>query len=120
MTGKLDPLGGTVRRLVAAFGKTVTLVRPDIIYDPNTGGTYSTETEFSVVVTPPREYSLERVDGTLIHAGDTSIGLPTKNAPVTPRESDKIRMDGNTWSIVQIEYLASGEEYAMYRLQLRK
>lgn len=120
MTGKLDKLGGTVKRLVSEFGKNATLIRPETVYDPNTGQTYTTDTEYSVIVTPPADYTLARIDGTLIEKGDTVVRMAANGLAVVPSKSDKVKMDGVIWSVFQAGHVYTGEKVGLYVLHLRK
>lgn len=108
--------------LVNQFGKTVTLRRtPKSVYDPETGtgGDDQILTDYSVKVTPPTDFMLKRVEGTLIGEGDQVISLPALNAPIVPnKDTDIVIIEDEEWKIRQIGNLWSGEQVAMYILHL--
>lgn len=114
--------------LTDKFGKTATLRRTlQTAYDPSTGlgGADLTPVDYTVKVTPPTDFMLSRVDGTLIKEGDQVVSLPALSLTVYPDQStDSVRLevDGATqeWNIRQIGRLWSGELVAMYILHLTK
>lgn len=121
MTGELDTeMRDLAVELINEFGKTVTLVRTEQHYVESEDEVVGNDTEHEIIVTPPQDFTTSRIDGTLIQSGDTVVDAAVQGAPVEPRSSDTIRMDGDVWSIVQLGRIASGERYALYRLHLRR
>jgi len=121
MTGGLDAdLRATAVELADELGKQITHVRITQSYDPTTGQTTETETTESVNAVPPQELDLSRVDGSLIQTGDTFVGLPAPSVSQVPSSNDSIRFDGDTWSVVRVQPIYSGEKVALYRVQLRE
>lgn len=126
MTGALDAeMRELASELASELGKTVTLERITETYDPSTGQTTQTVAKsVDWAVTPPEKYALDRIDGSLIHQGDLEIAVPLKGldlgTPPEPVEGDKVQMDGAQWKIVGIRPVASGDDYALRRLQLRQ
>ena len=122
MTGALDstfrPLAVDLAR---QFGKTVTLVRvTGSTFDPSTGQTTETTDETTFAAVPPQAFSFDRIDGSLVQSSDTLLGLPALSVPAAPTLEDKVKLDGHTWSIVQVQPTYSGELVALYQVQLRR
>lgn len=125
MTGALDTeMRQVAVDLIDEFGKALTIVREEQSYDPSTGQTITTTVEVSVNASPPRDYSLARIDGTLIQAGDTVVQVAAQGldlgTPDAPQPTDKVEIDGSRWGIVQIGKVYSGDLIALYTLHLRK
>ncbi len=121
MTGKLDKrMRSTAQRLIDDFGKPVTLRRTEATFDPSTGKTVETTQDFDVNGVL-EDYSENRVDGTLVKAGDLRLSIPARDLSVTPDiEKDTIRFGGDTWSIVNDGRVYSGEQVALHQLQIRR
>ena len=121
MTGALDseilPLA---KELADEFGKAVTLVSVSETFDPATGNTTTTETTHLVNAVPPQAFNKSRIDGSLIQAGDTVIGLPAQPLSDPPTTEDKLRFDGGTWTVVAVDPIYSGEQVALYNVQVRQ
>ena len=114
----------TAYRLTQSFGKDVTLRRiAKTTYDPSTGagGEDATPVDYIVKVTPPSDYMLTDVGGTLIESGDMVVSMPALNAPVEPDEdTDKVIVDKEVWNVKAVGRLWSGELVAMYNLLLTR
>lgn len=110
--------------LTNRFGKTIQLKRTlQNVYDPSAGvgGDDQIPNTYTVKVTPPKNFMLKRIDGTLIEEGDEIVSLPALNSPVVPdQETDVIIYGGEVWTIKQIGKLYGGELVAMYILHLTK
>lgn len=121
MPGALDQqMRALAVDLINEYGKTIKLTREITTFDPSTGQTVTTETDYSVVSTPPADFSRSRVDGTLIQQGDMYIEIAAQGLAIAPEDTDKVTIDGQVWSIVGISPVYSGELVTMYGLQLRK
>lgn len=125
MTGALDGrMRSLAQQLAGKYGKQVTLIRTLDSYDPKTGDVTQAQAETITNATPPKDYTISRIDGTLIQQGDTVIQVPAKDlklgTPAHPTKSDKVNLDGVVWGIVQVGSVYSGEQVAQYTLHLRK
>lgn len=124
MTGALDRLRGTAKRLTDKFGKSVTIVRETSTFNTSTGEETTTTTETTTNATPPADYTTARIQDTLIQQGDTVIQVPAKGLdlgdPAEPQQSDLVKIDDATWNIVQIGKVYSGELVAAFVLHLRR
>jgi len=121
MTGALDsemiPLAA---ELADDLGKAVTLVRVSETFDPATGNTTQTETTHLVNAVPPQAFSRTRIDGSLIQEGDTLVALPAQPLSNAPTTEDKLRFGGETWTVIAVDPIYSGEKVALYNLQVRQ
>lgn len=125
MTGALDTeMRDVAVELIDEFGKAITVIRESQTYDPATGQTVTTSTEVPVNAAPPRDFTLARIDGTLIQQGDTVVQVAAKGldlgTPDAPQATDKVEIDGTRWGIVQIGKVYSGDLIALYALHLRR
>lgn len=128
--GVLDgALGRVANTLIGKFGRPAVLLRPGSggRYDPDTGrvvgGTASVEIPCEVVF---QVYADSQVDGTVIRAGDRVAlvsrlrlqGSVAAHEPVP--QSDVLVEGGRTWQIVRLSGISSGEQEAVYSLQVRR
>jgi len=121
MPGALDAeMRQVASDLAGELGKTVTFLQVEEVFDPSTGTTTTNTTETELTAVPPQDFRFEQMDGTLIQSGDMMLGLPAVDVPVRPTTEHKVKMDGSTWSIVAVRPQASGEEIALYQLQVRR
>jgi hypothetical protein len=120
MTGKLDsimvPLADS---LITDFGKTATYKQVTSTFSASTGKTTSTETPSTVIVTPPAPYKQNRIDGTVVQTGDVTCNIAGQAISFTPQIGDRINLNSLDWQIVGVNPVFSGEQIALYKLQLR-
>jgi hypothetical protein len=121
MTGKLDTrMRSLAQRLVDTYGKAITLREfTGNTYDPSTGTntpSYTDHTATGVITS----FAERLVDGSSIKAGDLSIIVPSKNLTFEPSTEDKVTLNGQDWSVVNSSPEPSGEDFAAYRLQIRR
>lgn len=101
------------------FGLSVTHRRVTRTYDPATGKNTSTNSDTSVKVTPPAPYEQRRIDGTVIQLGDQRI-IQSSKSGIVPQSADIYIIGGQTWQVVAIFPMVSGEQTAAYEVQLRQ
>lgn len=72
-------------------------------------------------ITPPARYRRDLVDGETILASDLQTYLRSADLPftITPG-STVLRMDGETFEIVSVSSIYSGDDVVLYELQVRK
>ncbi len=123
MPGRLDTLGAVAQRLVNDFGKTMTLTR--VIRTPNraTGKTTTATTTETVVGTPPVPFAGEtqgerRFPGAVFKEGDLITELAALDQ-AKPSIGDRLLIDGDDFQIMAIGTTYSGENAALYPVQLR-
>lgn len=108
---------------IQTYGKSVSFVQHVASnYNIETGSeTQLGRRDYSVKVSPPEMFKAKDVDGDAIRFGDVRITVPALNLPFTFDEQMTIRVviDSQTWSIVRITPVYSGELVCVYDLQLR-
>lgn len=115
-----DTARAVAERLIGRFGKTVTIRRVIRGFDPATGKTTETTRDFTARVSPPERFREHLIDGTLVKAGDLQAQLAAKGAPVVPEPArDRIVIDGESYQVLRVDPVTSGEEAALYTLHLR-
>lgn len=109
--------------MLAEFGKQVTFrVYPEAVYDPETGkNTIGEPADYTVKAIPPYSYEAKYIDGDTVLAGDMQTGIAASGLEFTPKPSEtKVVIDSVEWSIVSVQPQYSGEQIAVYLIQLRK
>src|SRR5690606_18860064 len=114
-------------RLIAQFGKSITLIYPGAgpVYDPETGPTIeepSVEGETKAIV---EEYSAmlmltgqSSADG--IRRGDQKLTIAAHGLADPPTPEVTVRIDGLVYQVVQVDATYTGELVGLYTLQIRR
>lgn len=110
-TGDGSPLVATLLR--PAAGGTPDYSQP---IGAQAGGA-NAEHACTVVIS---NYTARDRDGTNIQAGDVKLLVSTEGLTVVPKNSDKIRVSGQTYSIVDVTELAPGGVAVMWTVQARR
>ena len=126
MTGALDSLArGLASSLLGQYGKAMTLTRTVAgAYDPATGTT-GAPTVTAVAVNGYLDgFSLQGY-GTafkegLIQDGDQKASIPALGLSFDPAPGDTLTIDGWPWTVIKAQPTWSGEQVAMWDLQVRK
>ena len=110
-----------VAGIVDRYGKVAVISVPGTVtYNPATGAaTDSGGTTYEVKVSPPESYNARFVDGDLIRRQDTHCLLASKDLEFVPTPGIEVSFDGQTFEVVSVESLYSGELVCAYDLQLR-
>lgn len=109
--------------MIEELGKTVEIkTYPGQQYDPTTGeATKGDYVRYVKKVIPPYPYDEKYIDGDLIKAGDLQTGIAGSGLGFTPEPGlTEIYIDTLRWSIVSMKPIYSGEQIAMFLLQLRR
>jgi hypothetical protein len=115
---------GTTLTNLFGFTATYTSVVDGGI-DTSTGLPSLSETPQSLIVTPPAEYTVEATDGTVVQIHDmfTLIAgeawdeaFPT----IQPQIGDKMTINNQEYAVVNPNPVYSGEQIAVYKIQLRR
>ena len=119
LDNKLLPL---IKRLIQKYGKTLTVKRfGSLAHDAATLSiTEGAATTYSVKSTPPEPYNDRLVDGDRIMEGDTKTYLHAKDLSFEPTTDDEVVIDSETWKIMSVANLYTGDQVGAYALQLRK
>ena len=119
--GEIQTFGRSIV-FINKFGKIAVFgLPPAEVYDPDTGGvTSGVLVEYRQKVSPPADYANKLVDGDLIKIGDTMVLLPGKDLTFVPIIGSSVTMDSLVWKIITSKPIFSGEQVAVYELQLRR
>jgi len=124
MTGALDSTAlNTASRLMAKFGKAMTLTRRPGTYDPTTGMVSDTAPQ---VVTlnglPDSTYrKLGQTYGSeLIQSGDLDVLVAAKGLTLTPAPGDELSWGPEIYKVQLVKPTYSGEQVATYNLLVRR
>jgi hypothetical protein len=122
MPGKLDSvMVPLAKKLVGDFGHTVTYKAITKTFAPGTGVTTNTTTSYTgVVITPPEPYKQNRINETTIKTGDVMTSVSQSAISFTPQIGDAVTLNGADWEVVAVNWVYSGEQVALYELQLRR
>lgn len=116
-------LMSTAYSLIYRRGKTVVFkTYPAAVYDPTTGETtLGNSVDYTHKIIPPYPYSDKYINGDTIRAGDIQTGIAALGLLFVPDPSaTKVVIDTIEWSIVNMQPVYSGEQIALYMLQLRR
>ena len=117
---KIVPL---VLKKINQFGKAITLTAKTVSsYTVATGVVVSSAVNYSIKAVEGM-YSERQIDGNIIKSGDKQIFIAASGLAVTPQKSDKgysITMAGESWQIEAVKPVSSGDDIALYELQLRQ
>lgn len=101
------------------FGFDATHRRVTRTYDATEGKNVESNADTPVKVTPPAPYEQRRIDGTVIQIGDQRIIISSASG-IVPQSADLFIIGGQTWQVVTIFPIVSGEQTAAYEVQLRQ
>lgn len=121
MASPLDtPLRAASKTLIAKFGKACTYIEAAApTHYPADGLVVENETTHSVTAVM-EAVNRRLVDGSRIQATDQFATIAATALTVTPSTTGRLTVDGIEHSIVGVEPTFSGEQVALYRLQLRR
>jgi len=109
--------------LIDEMGKTVVFkTYPDAAYDEVEGETdLGDVVSYTKKIIPPFNYDQKYIDGEVIKVGDMQTGIAGQGLEFTPEPGlVEVIIDEQTWNIVNMMPLYSGEQIALFLLQLRK
>jgi hypothetical protein len=121
------PSGGVADKLVEKFGTPATLIRETRTYDPVEGKNTVSTTSYNLKVTPPiagidtvGAYRKDVAQSTTVGIYELTVSFAAVSIPIEPNATtDKMIFRGKTYSIVRVLPVISGDETAMYIVQLR-
>lgn len=121
MPGQLDTIFRDLApKLIGDFGSSATWKSTSEAYSAATGKTTVTETDYSIVISPPEPYNNRMIDGEVIQVGDAQCLLQGKGLAFTPAIADVVLHKTVRWKVVGLNPIYSGELIAAYEVQLRK
>jgi len=119
---------GVANQILDMLGVSATIELKAIEgYDPITG--VETETiapqNITVKASPPEEYKTKEIDGTSILEGDiktiiSSYDVEQASFDLKRLERSLITFSQETFKIISVEFVYSGDEKVVYNLQLRR
>lgn len=103
------------------YGKKVVFtVIGTATYDPATGAvTESGKKTYTKKVSPPGAYLDRYVDGDLIRRGDLRCIIAASGLEFTPVNGLQVDFDSKVFRVMSVKPIYSGEQVAVYELQLR-
>jgi hypothetical protein len=113
------PLRSVAKALTAKFGKPGTIEYLSTgDYSPTTGKA-SQSTSVATVSGVVEDYSAREIDGTLVLRGDVKWTIPAKDV-TRPAPNDMVTLDSVRYTVIIARSYHSGEQEALYQVQLRK
>lgn len=123
MAGALDGMMRSVAKsLIGTFGTTATITtHTGGNYDPITDGTVpGSDVQVVVPCSPPEEYKNYVIDGTRIQTGDMKILIPALVYATSPVTAQTITIRGQIYKIISVIPVSSGNQEAVWEVQLRR
>jgi hypothetical protein len=132
MPGQLDTVFRPLaERLIEQFGMSMTYIQVAESFDATTGKVTATETQHSVVGTPPVPLSKRLASGEsyravlgevfdTVEAGDLITTIKAQNLGFTPALGDRLVYNDSTWQVVRVDPTYSGELPAAFTVQIRQ
>lgn len=123
MTTLDDKLVPGVKKILNKVGASATLTSPPTGYSPSTGANTTNGTGYSVKITPPGPFERNLTQGDLRYQGDAqtllSAQLLTEGSVPTPGRLWVLQFNSQTWTVIGVEPIASGDSICAYVLDLR-
>ena len=108
-------------RLIDKFGAAATLETVAKTEDLVTGKVGESVVASPVKITPPEPFAIGQIDGSLIQAGDMATVIAAKGLNAVPAANrDRLIFASETWQVVAVDPIYSGDSVTAYRLQLRR
>lgn len=118
MSGLLDVTArGLANDLISMMGKDVTYRRVAEVYNPSTGATVATPTEYAVHCILAL-FTAEEIGASMAEAADTQLLFAASELPIVPARGDEVVIDSATYKVItdaQIEW--SGAQHCLYRVR---
>ncbi len=112
-------LTASASRVIARYGKPATLKRPGQETGPAWNPTAGPDVEYSVTCTVS-QFKSDEIDGTQIQSIDRKVFVSVKGLTIEPDTADRIVIDGNEYSIVEVGAVETLGEIHIFVLQVRK
>ena len=123
MAGALDKVMRSVaKNLIGSFGTTAVITTyTGGTYDPITDATIPGEGVQTVITcSPPSEYKSYVIDGTRIQTGDMKILIPALVYETAPTTDQTVTIRGDTYKVIGVMPISSGNQEAVWEVQLRR
>lgn len=112
---------GLAARMIDQFGATASLETVSKTDDLATGKVSECVTVAAIKITPPEPFTIGLIDGTLVEAGDmTTLAVAQGLSAAPAANRDRLVFASETWRIVAVDPIYSGDTATAYRLHLRR
>ena len=119
--------GGVADQLVGKFGTPATYIRETKTWDASAGQNTVSETRYSIKVTPPiggvdtvGAFRKDVIQSTTVGIYELTVAFTALSLPFEPNATtDKMIFRGKTYQIVRVLPIVSGDDVAIYYVQLR-
>ena len=110
----------TASKMLTKFGKRITLSRiTEGVYNPATGDVGNPILSTLIVYALIKDYKgIDLVSG-VIQQGDRKVTIPALGV-AEPQPLDKVTIDSLVYSVISVRSVWSGEQAAMFEMQVRK
>lgn len=115
-----DFLPDIVKEAIDLFETTAQLRRTNSSYVESTDVETQTQTNVSLMCSPPERYKQWEIDGTSIKLGDLWTYIAANDVPFTPDTACQFVFNSIIYSVVRVVPHHSGNLVAAYELQLRR
>lgn len=106
--------------LIQRFGHEIDFIDETVSFDAVAGTiSVSASTTYSTRVSPPERYLDQYVDGDTVQFGDARVFVPASGLAFAPTNTMRVEFDGTYWRIVSVDEIWSGEQRALYEVQIR-
>ncbi len=112
----------TALRLIAKFGKGVTYTSvSDGTYSPDTGSVTPSETPSSIkaLISAYDKHGDGFASGA-VRESDRKVMFAASGLTFTPKQGDKVTIDSDVFTVLDVKQIYSGELVAIYELHGRK
>jgi len=107
-----------VKNLVGRVGQDVTFVDRTSAYNTSTGENVHTDTE-TTVKGFVRKYTPRELTGGLVQQIDREVKVATDAISFTPKESDQLKIETKTYTIIAIDSVNAKNDDCLYVIQVR-
>lgn len=105
--------------IISRYGSKITFNPLATAYDVATGSTTEGTVGVEAWITPPQPYKQYLVDGESILATDVQTYMAAKDVTPEPKVGDLLVYQGQTFKMMAVQPIRSGDMIALYALQLR-
>ncbi len=111
---------GLTVRLIDRFGAMASLEVVTKTDDLVSGNVTETVVSTEIKITPPEPFTVGLIDGSLVEAGDMTSLVAARDLTARPAiNRDRLVFALESWQIVAVDPIYSGDTATAYRLQLR-
>lgn len=121
MTELDDVMVPAALELIDELGKLLTFTPPTGTYIPGGGEkTGEAPAPFARKAAPPTAYEKSLATGAFIQEGNTLTFVAASGLTQLPALGWKVDVDGETWTATRVTAIYSGEDIALYEVELER